>query len=81
MPTRRPRCIGIKLRWPRISLGETRWLVRVGAHCQVGYGVPAVTISVLLIDGKVSEMLDAVAQCRPELLHKTNRRAPLTVYP
>jgi hypothetical protein len=77
--TDRSHVIDIKLRWPKNTLGETRWLVRVGAHCQVGYGVPAVTISMLLLDGNVSEMLDAVAQRRPDLLHKTNRRAPLTV--
>jgi hypothetical protein len=61
-----------------ITLGETRWPVRIGAYCQIGYGVPAVTISMLLLEGNVSEMLDAVAQYRPDLLHNTNRRTPLS---
>jgi hypothetical protein len=69
--------VDIKLRWPKITLAETRWPVRIGAYCQLGYGVPAVTISMLLLEGNVSEMLDAVAQYRPDLLHHTNRRAPL----
>jgi hypothetical protein len=73
--------IDIELRWPKFTLGETRWPVRIGAYCQTGYGVPAVTISMLLLDGNVSEMLDAVAQYRPDLLHHTNRRAPLTADP
>jgi hypothetical protein len=73
--------VDIKLRWPKITLAETRWPIRIGAYCQIGYGVPAVTISMLLLEGNVSEMLDAVAQYRPDLLHHTNRRAPLTGYP
>jgi hypothetical protein len=73
--------IDIELRWPKFTLAETRWPVRIGAYCQTGYGVPAVTISMLLLDGNVSEMLDAVAQYRPDLLHHTNRRAPLTADP
>lgn len=54
--------VDIKLRWPRITLAKTRWPVRIGAYCQIGYGVPAVTISMLLLEGNVSEVLDAVAQ-------------------
>lgn len=73
--------VDIKLRWPKITLAETRWPVRIGAYCQFGYGLPAVTISMLLLEGNVSEMLDAVAQHRPDLLHHTNRRAPLIARP
>lgn len=73
--------VDIKLRWPKITLAGTRWPVRMGAHCQLGYGVPAITISMLLLEGNVSEMLDAVAQYRPDLLHHTNRRAPLIASP
>jgi hypothetical protein len=51
------------------------------AYCQIGYGVPAVTISMLLLKGNVSEVLDAVAQYRPDLLHHTNRRGILTANP
>jgi len=71
--------VDIKLRWPKITLAETRWLVRIGAYCQKGYGVPAVSISLLLLEGNVSELLDAVRKYRPDLLHHTNRSAPLTV--
>ena len=67
--------VDIELHWPRVTLAKTRWQVRIGAYCQTCYGVPAVTISMLLLDGNVSELLDAVAQYRPDLLHHTNRRA------
>lgn len=73
--------VDIKLRWPKITLAGTRWSVRMGAYCQLGYGVPAVTISMLLLEGNVSEMLGAVAQYRPDLLHHTNRRAPFIASP
>ena len=49
--------VDIYLRWPMATLRETRWPMRIGAYCQMGYGVPAVTISMLLVDGNVSEML------------------------
>jgi hypothetical protein len=71
----RSHVVDIKLRCPNVTLRETRWPVRVGAHCQIGYDVPAITISMMLLDGNVSEMLDAVAQYRPDLLHYRNRRA------
>jgi hypothetical protein len=67
--TDRSQAIDIELRWPKITLGETRWSVRIGAYFQIAYGVPAVTINMLLLDGNVSEMLEAVAQYRPDLLH------------
>ena len=73
--------VDIELRWPKMTLGGTRWSVRIGAYCQIGYGVPAVTISMLLLEGNVSDVLDAVAQYRPDLLHHTNRRAPLSANP
>jgi hypothetical protein len=66
--------VDLKLRWPEITLAETWWPVRIGAACQRGYNVPAVTISMLLLEGQVSELLYAVAQYRPDLLHHTNRR-------
>jgi hypothetical protein len=72
--TERSHVVDIMLRWPRVTLGKTRWPVRIGAYCQAGYGVPAVTINMLLLEGNVSEMLDAVARYRPDLLHCTNRR-------
>jgi hypothetical protein len=64
----RSHVVDIRLRWPKATLAGTRWPVRIGAHCQTGYGVPAVTISLLLLEGNVSEMLEAVAQYRPDLL-------------
>jgi len=71
--TDRNHTVDIKLRWPKTTLAGTRWWVRIGAPCQIGYGVPAVTISMLLLQGNVSELLDAVAQYRPDLLHHSNR--------
>jgi hypothetical protein len=67
--------VDVELRWPKTTLRHTRWSVRVGAYCQVGYGVPAITISMHLLDGSVSDLLDAIAQFRPDLLDYTNRRA------
>jgi hypothetical protein len=67
--------VDIRLRWPRTTLDQTSWPVRIGAHCQTGYGVPAVTFSMLLLDGDVSELLEAVAKYRPDLLHYVNRVA------
>jgi hypothetical protein len=73
--TDRNHTVDIELRWPATTLRETRWLVRVGAFCQMGYGIPAVTISMLLLDGSVSDLLNAVARYRPDLLYYSNRRA------
>jgi hypothetical protein len=69
--------VDIELRWPKITLHGTRWPVRIGAYCQTGYGVPAVTISMIFLEGNVSEVLDAVARYRPDLLHDRNRRGRL----
>jgi hypothetical protein len=79
--TDRSHTVDIRLRWPRTTLDQTRWLVRIGAHCQVGYGVPAVTLNMLLLDGDVSELLGAVAEYRPDLLHYVNRSALQSVDP
>jgi len=75
--TDRNHTLDIQLRWPKTTLRQTRWAIRVGAYCQVAYGVPAVTISMLLLNGNISQLLYAVAQHRPDLLHHTNRGAPL----
>jgi hypothetical protein len=79
--TSRSHTVDIRLRWPRTTLEQTRWSVRIGAHCQTGYGVPAVTISMLLLDGDVAELLEAVAKYRPDLPHYINRAAQLSVEP
>jgi hypothetical protein len=70
----RSHVVDIKLRWPKNTLGEARWPVRIGAYCQTAYGVPAVTISLLLLEGKVTDVLNAVAQYRPDLLDPSNKR-------
>jgi len=72
--TDRAHVVDLELRWPQVTLAKTQWHIRIGAPCQRGYGVPAVTISMLLLDGAVSDFLDAVALYRPDLLHETNRR-------
>jgi len=71
--TDRSHVIDVELRWPRVTLEEARWRVRIGAYCQIAYGVPAVTVSMMLLEGNVSDLLKAVAQYRPDLLHCTNR--------
>lgn len=71
---RRGHVLDIALRRPDRTLADTRFWVRVGAICQRGYDVPAITISMLLLDGRVGDLLDAVALFRPELLPHQNRR-------
>lgn len=66
--------VDIELRWPDEMLACARGSVRLGAALQKGYGVPAVTISMLLLDGTVGEFIDVVARWRPDLLHPSNRR-------
>ncbi len=73
--------IDIDLRWPKITLGKTRWSVRIGAYCQTAYNVPAVSISMLLLESNASQFLQAVAQYRPDLLHHSNRRVLIGTQP
>jgi hypothetical protein len=70
----RAHVVDLELRWPETTLAGARWRVRIGACCQRAYGVPAVTISMLLLDGDVRDLLDMVARHRPDLLDATNRR-------
>jgi hypothetical protein len=70
----RAHVVDIALRWPRSTLRKARWSVRIGGHCQSGYGVPAITISTLLLEGDVAQLLEAVARWRPDLLHHSNRQ-------
>jgi hypothetical protein len=70
----RAHVVDIALRQPDRTLAGTRLAVRIGALCQRGYAVPAITISMLLLDGHVGDLLDVVAQFRPELLHRQNQR-------
>jgi hypothetical protein len=76
----RSHVVDLKLRWPETTLAKTRWPVRIGAACQRGYGIPAVTISMVLLKGHVSELLDAVGRYRPDLLHSANRRVHQVAY-
>jgi hypothetical protein len=79
--TERSHVVDIELRWPKSTLGKTRWPVRIGAYCQIVSNVPAVSISMLLLDGSVSDFLQAVAQYRPDLLHHSNRKASIGIHP
>jgi hypothetical protein len=72
----RGRVIDLSLRWPDITLAGTRWLTRIGAILQQAYGVPAITISMLLLDGQVADLLAIIARYRPDLVPaSTMRRA------
>jgi hypothetical protein len=69
----RSHVVDLKLRWPAATLAQARWAVRIGAACQKGYGVPAVTLSMLLLEGNVSDLLYAIALHRSDLLHHSNQ--------
>jgi len=64
----RSRVVDVSLRWPGITLAGTRWLTRLGAFVQLAQGVPAITISMLLLDGQVADLLAAIAHYRPDLV-------------
>jgi hypothetical protein len=66
--------IDLSLRWPDSTLAGTRWLTRIGAILQQAYGVPAITISMLLLDGQVTDLLAAIAQYRPDLVSASSMR-------
>jgi hypothetical protein len=64
----RSRVVDLSLRSPDITLAGTRWLTRLGAIIQQAQGVPAITISMLLLDGQVADLLAAIARYRPDLV-------------
>jgi hypothetical protein len=64
----RGKVIDLSLRWPDSTLAGTRWLTRIGAILQQAYGVPAITISILLLDGQITDLLAAIARYRPDLV-------------
>ena len=66
--------IDLRLRWPKTTLRGTPWRVRIGAFCQTGFDVTAVTISMLLLGGRASDVVDAIARYRPDLLSAANRQ-------
>jgi hypothetical protein len=64
----------LRLRYPAMTLAGSRWPTRIGVVCQNRLGVPAVTISMLLLDGDVAALLAAIARHRPDLVPVANRR-------
>ena len=70
----RSRVVDLSLRWPNITLAGTRWLTRLGAILQRVQGVPAITISMLLLDGQVADLLAAIARYRPDLVPASTAR-------
>jgi hypothetical protein len=70
----RGKVIDLSLRWPDTTLAGTRWLTRIGAILQQAYGVPAITISMLLLDGQVADLLAAIARYRPDLVPASTAR-------
>jgi hypothetical protein len=70
----RSRVVDLSLRWPNITLAGTRWLTRLGAILQRAQGVPAITISMLLLDGQVADLLAAIARYRPDLVSASTAR-------
>jgi hypothetical protein len=70
----RGKVIDLSLRWPGSTLAGTRWLTRIGAILQQAYGVPAITISMLLLDGQVADLLAAIARYRPDLVPASTAR-------
>jgi hypothetical protein len=70
----RSRVVDLSLRWPNVTLAGTRWLTRLGAILQRAQGVPAITISMLLLDGQVADLLAAIARYRPDLVSASSIR-------
>jgi hypothetical protein len=70
----RSRVVDLGLRWPGSTLAGTRWLTRLGAIIQETFGVPAITISMLLLDGQVADLLAAIARYRPDLVSVSTMR-------
>jgi len=73
----RSRVVDLSLRWPNITLAGARWLTRLGAFLQRAQGVPAITISMLLLDGQVADLLAAIARYRPDLVSTSTMRRAL----
>jgi hypothetical protein len=64
--------VDIALRWPTPSR-DASWSLRLGCFLQRGFGVPAVTVSALMLDGGVADVLAAIERHRPDLLDIQNR--------
>lgn len=74
--TRTARVVDIEVRWPKELLAHADPRVRLGARCQLGSGLPAVSIGLGMLDGSVEDVLAAIRAVRPDLLHRSNRPAP-----
>ena len=66
--------VDLRLCWPETTLAGARWPVRIGAALQTSFDVPALTVSVLSLDGNVSDVLRGIARYRPDLLSADNRK-------
>lgn len=71
--TRSAKAIDIELRWPETFSAHSSRAVRFGAWCQSALKLPAITLSLWLVEANAQTFLDAVRQHRPDLLHVNNR--------
>jgi hypothetical protein len=71
--TRSAKAIDIELRWPETFSAHSSRAVRFGAWCQCALKLPAITLSLWLVEADAKTFLDAVCQHRPDLLHVNNR--------
>jgi hypothetical protein len=73
--TRAAKAIDIELRWPETFSAHASRAVRFGTWCQRYLHLPAVTLSLWLLDASAATVLAAVATHRPDLLHANNKVA------
>jgi hypothetical protein len=71
--SRSAKAIDIELMWPDAFEKHASRNVRFGAWCQKALRVPAITLSLWLVDANAETFLDAVRAHRPDLLHANNR--------
>ncbi len=71
--SRSAKAIDVELRWPRSFARHESLSVRFGAWCQHALNVPAITLSLWLVEANAETFLSAVRAHRPDLLHHTNR--------
>lgn len=69
------KAIDIELRWPEAFRDHASRSVRFGAWCQHALKLPAITLSLWLLDAGAETFIDAVGLHRPDLLHVNNRAA------
>ena len=71
--TRSAKAIDIELRWPEAFRDHASRSVRFGAWCQRALRLPAITLSLWLLDAGAETFIHAVGLHRPDLLHVNNR--------